>query len=103
LYTDFIRYRLAPGITEETLLQSAEDVHTHWMSKQPGFLSWQINRLTNEKGYMDIVQWESKDAAKSAEANMKDLPPDCLWFQCYEMNSIISENGTKLGGFSSKK
>ncbi|MEQ1849050.1 MAG: hypothetical protein ABL890_00465 [Candidatus Peribacteraceae bacterium] len=96
MYTDFIQYKLASGVTEAMLQAAAKDVHAQWMSKQPGFISWEINLLGEEKGYMDIVRWESKDAAKNAEANMKDLPPDSPWFKCYDMTSIVSVNGTSV-------
>lgn len=99
MYTDFIQYQLADGISESDLLNATKDVHDSWMKKQPGFLSWQINKLNDEKGYMDIVRWESKDAAKAAEANMKDLPPDSPWFRCYDNASISAVNGSRLQDF----
>ncbi|MCA9370785.1 MAG: hypothetical protein KC680_02385 [Candidatus Peregrinibacteria bacterium] len=95
MYTDIIQYKLASGITEETLREAAREILTSWMQNQPGFVSWQINKLENGD-YVDIVQWDSKDSAKNAEKNMTEIPTDSTWFTCYDTTSISSQNGTEL-------
>ena len=91
MYKDVISYRLAEGIAEDHLLEVAGDLLTSWMSKQPGFVRWEIHR-EEEGNYTDIVYWESKDAAKSAEADMVNIPNAGDWFACYEEGSISSKN-----------
>ena len=91
MYKDAISYRLAQGITEDHLLEVAGDLLTNWMSKQPGFVRWEIHR-EEDGNYTDIVYWESKDAAKNAEADMVNIPNAGDWFACYEEGSISSKN-----------
>lgn len=95
MYSDFIQYKLADGITEDQLLQAAENIVESWMSKQPGFVGWQINKIADNE-FIDVVQWESQAAAKAAEANMKDIPQDDPWFACYDVQSIISKSATEV-------
>jgi hypothetical protein len=66
--------------------------------KQPGFISWEINKNSNDS-YTDIVSWESKDAAKASEKEMVNIPNAGDWFACYIEGSISSQNLTKLGKF----
>ena len=96
MYTDFIQYTLADGVTEAQLQSIAADILESWMCKQPGFISWHIYKLPNDAGFIDTVQWESQAAAKAAEANMKDIPADSPWYACYNMESLSSKSGTRI-------
>lgn len=100
MYTDIIRYRLKDGVTQEDLLDAAGEILESWMKKQVGFISWQIN--TSEDGeYTDIVQWESEEAAKKAEASMRsDLSFGNAWFACYNMSSISATKAREVKKFS---
>lgn len=73
MYKDIISYKLAEGIREEHLLKVAKQIIDSWMSKQPGFIKWEIHS-NNEGGYTDIVYWESKEAAKDSEKEMVNIP-----------------------------
>ena len=44
VYKDIISYRLAEGVSEEHLLKVAAEVLSGWMSKQAGFVKWEIHR-----------------------------------------------------------
>ena len=44
MYKDIISYRLAEGVSEEHLLDVADEVLSGWMSKQAGFVKWEIHR-----------------------------------------------------------
>ncbi|MFY0606575.1 MAG: hypothetical protein JXR10_07665 [Cyclobacteriaceae bacterium] len=98
MYKDLITYQLAKGVTQEQLLKIASLVHEDWMIKQPGFQKWEIT-LDKEGNYMDIVYWESKEAAKAAEAGMATMPHAAEWFACYEPGSISSKNLSTLATF----
>ena len=91
MYKDVISYRLAENVSDDRLLKAANDVLENWMREQPGFVKWEIHRET-DGGYTDIVYWESKDAAKNAEADMVNIPNAGDWFSCYEEGSISSKN-----------
>ena len=97
MYTDFIQYRLADGVTHEQLKKAAHDILDSWMKNQEGFLGWQINGLQTEGEYIDVVQWRSKEDAKKAEESMqKDLPIDNPWYACYDMSSISAKSGDEI-------
>lgn len=91
MYKDIISYKLAPGISEEHLVQIANRVVETWMGNQPGFIKWEIHK--NKAGdYTDIVSWKSKKDAKNSEADMVNIPNAPEWFACYQEGSIISQN-----------
>lgn len=99
MYTDIIRYKLALNVTEEQLLVAAKNIVDSWMSKQPGFISWQINKI--DENYTDIVRWDSKESAAKAEKAMPtDLPADNAWYACYDPASISSVSGAEVQLFN---
>ena len=91
MYKDVISYKLAEKISEDRLLEVAEAVLESWMSKQEGFVKWEIHR-NSDGDYTDIVYWNSKDAADKAQADMVNIPNAGDWFSCYEEGSISSKN-----------
>ena len=91
MYKDVISYKLAEKISEDRLLEVAEAVLESWMSKQEGFVKWEIHR-NSDRDYTDIVYWNSKDAADKAQADMVNIPNAGDWFSCYEEGSISSKN-----------
>lgn len=99
MYKDVISYKLAENVTEEHLLNVAGKIIKSWMSKQPGFIKWEIHKNSNG-GYTDIVYWESKDDAKKSEADMVNIPNANDWFACYEEGSISSKNLTQVDIFN---
>lgn len=91
MYKDIINYELAENITKEHLLKIAGQIIEDWMSKQEGFIKWEIH--TNKDGsYTDIVSWKSMEAAKLAEKEMVKIPNAMVWFSCYKEGSISSKN-----------
>jgi len=99
MYKDIISYELADNITQEHLLKVAKQIVTEWMTKQPGFIKWEIN--TNKDGsYIDIVFWESEAAAKKAEKEMANIPNASEWYSCYKQGSISSQNLSLINTFS---
>ena len=98
MYKDIINYRLAKGISEEHLLNVAKDIIDNWMSKQAGFISWEIHK-NNNNGYTDIVCWESQNDAKKSEQDMANIPNAADWLACYEKGSISSINLSLIAKF----
>ncbi len=92
---DMIKYKLAPGISEDNLRAAAEDIIQVWMSKQPGFLGWTINTV-DENSYVDFVYWADRQSADLATKNMKDIPPDHSWLKCYDMASVEAQKVNTL-------
>jgi len=102
MYKDIISYQLAEGVTEKHLLSVASDIIENWMSKQAGFVCWEIHNNASadkDNSYTDIVYWKSEQDAKNAEKEMINIPNAADWFSCYKEGSINSQNLHQVGAF----
>jgi len=90
MFIDRISYKLAEGVTEDFLKESASDILDVWINKQPGFLGWSINKV-GEGEYTDLVYWEDKESMEAATGAMADIPADHPWLTCYDMSSISAQ------------
>lgn len=103
MFKDIITYELDDGIDEQHLLNIASEIIESWMSKQPGFIQWDIHKDTIGDGdvveYTDIVSWESREVAQAAEQKMGEIPNAADWFSCYKEGSIGSQNLKQIGSF----
>lgn len=91
MYKDLITYKLADGTTQKHLLKIAEEITKSWMSKQAGFIAWEIHK-NNYGTYTDIVYWQSKEDAQKSESDMVNIPNASIWYSCYQPKSITSKN-----------
>ena len=98
MYKDVISYRLAENVSEEHLLSVADDVLQNWMSKQAGFVRWEIHKDKDDE-YTDIVYWDSEADAKMAEADMVNIPNAGDWIGCYAEGSISTKRLNRLATF----
>ena len=99
MFKDIITYELDDGIDEQHLLKIAGKIIESWMSKQAGFIQWDIHKDAIGDGYTDIVYWETREAAQEAEQQMGDIPNAVDWFTCYKEGSIGSQNLEQIGSF----
>jgi hypothetical protein len=68
------------------------------MSKQAGFIKWEIH-TNNDGSYTDIVTWSSKKDATNSDKEMMNIPNGKDCFACYKAGSISSKNLIKIGEF----
>ncbi len=61
----FISYKLIEGASQKDYLAASEKVHNEILSKQNGFISWQV--LHDGDEWVDLVAWETPEDAKNAE------------------------------------
>ena len=99
MFKDIITYELDDGIDEQHLLKVASEIIESWMSKQAGFIQWDIHKDAIGEGYTDIVYWETREAAQEAEQQMGNIPNAADWFTCYKEGSISSQNLKQIGSF----
>ena len=99
MFKDIITYELDDGIDEVHLLKIAGEIIESWMSKQAGFIQWDIHKDALGDGYTDIVYWETREAAQAAEQEMGKIPNAADWFSCYKEGSIGSQNLKQIGSF----
>ena len=99
MFKDIITYVLDDGVDEQHLLKIAREIIESWMSKQVGFIQWDIHKDAIGEGYTDIVYWETREAAQEAEQQMGNIPNAADWFSCYKEGSIGSQNLKQIGSF----
>ncbi|HEX2058819.1 MAG TPA: hypothetical protein VHI71_10685 [Actinomycetota bacterium] len=82
-------FRLKEGVTDEQLLGTVDAV-SEWAKRQPGFLSRDLTRSPEGDTWIDVIWWESMDAAHAAaEAAMTSE-------SCAPMFSLIDLEGTQM-------
>ena len=81
------------------MLKVASEIIENWMSKQAGFIQWDIHKDATGEGYTDIVYWKTREAAQAAEQQMGNIPNAADWFSCYKEGSINSQNLKQVGSF----
>ncbi|MGK0272123.1 MAG: hypothetical protein ACI88H_002789 [Cocleimonas sp.] len=99
MFKDIITYELDDGIDEQHLLNIAGEIIESWMSKQAGFIQWDIHKDAIGDGYTDIVYWDTSEAAQEAQQQMGNIPNAADWFGCYKEGSIGSQNLKQIGSF----
>ena len=62
----FISYKLATGASASDFLLASEKVHSAFMSKQKGYIAWQV--LVDGDTWADVLTWETMDDAQNAMA-----------------------------------
>ena len=67
MFKDIITYELDDGVDEQHLLKIAREIIESWMSKQVGFIQWDIHKDAIGEGYTNIVYWETREAAQKAD------------------------------------
>lgn len=91
----FISYKLKKGASVEGFLLASEKCHDEVLSKQKGFISWEV--LRDGDTWVDLVRWETAGDAKKGEAAGADNPA------AREFYSFINMNSCKLQLYSVEK
>ncbi len=61
----FISYKLKEGVSAEDFLTASEKCNNEVLSRQKGFISWDI--LRDGDTWVDLVKWETAEDAKNGE------------------------------------
>ena len=91
----FISFKLKNGVSEEDFLLASEKCHNEVLSKQPGFISWEV--LRNGDTWVDLVKWETAEDAKNGETAGASNPA------AHEFYSFINMSSCKTQLFSIAK
>jgi hypothetical protein len=65
LIVEVSQFRLVPGTDEQAFLDAAETTQTGFLDEQEGFVGRDLLR-TNDGSWMDIVRFQSAEAAQAA-------------------------------------
>ena len=68
----FISYKLQESVSEEDFLRASKKCNDEVLSKQKGFISWDV--LRDGDTWIDLVKWETADDAKNAETAGAENP-----------------------------
>ena len=99
MFKEIVKYELNENIDEEHLLKISAKVIELWLSKQEGFVRWDIHKNTDGPGYTDTLYWNTKADAKAAEESMPTIPNAVEWFFCFKDGSMQVEGLELLGSF----
>lgn len=91
----FISYKLKKNASEEEFLIASKKCHDEVLSKQKGFISWEV--LKDGDTWVDLIKWESADDAKNGETAGANNPA------AREFYSYINMNSCKLQLYSVEK
>ena len=81
----FITFQLEKGVSVEDFLLASEKCHHEVLSKQKGFISWEV--LRDGDTWVDLVKWETAEDAKNAEMAGEANPAAHAFYACLDMNS----------------
>lgn len=81
----FISFKLKKGVSAEDFLLASEACHREVLSKQKGFISWEV--LRDGDTWVDLVRWETLADAKKAETAGQSNPVAHRFYACLNMNS----------------
>ncbi len=62
---EVVEYSLVAGVTDETYKAAQQKAKDEFLSKQPGFISWEVYK--GDGSMLDVVKWESKEHADNAQ------------------------------------
>lgn len=91
----FISYKLKKGVSIEKFLAASEKCNKEVLSKQKGFISWEV--LRDGDTWIDLVHWETLEDGKKGETAGAGNPAS------REFYSFINMNSCKLQTFSVEK
>lgn len=90
-----ISFKLKKGVLEEDFLVASEKCHDEVLSKQKGFISWDV--LRDGDTWVDVVKWETMEDAKNGETAGAGNPA------AKEFYSFINMNSCKMQRYSVAK
>ena len=81
----FISYKLKKNVSEEAFLLASEKCNKEVLSKQKGFISWDV--LRDGDTWVDLVKWETEEDAKNGETAGANNPAAQEFYSFINMNS----------------
>ena len=81
----FISYKLKKGASVEDFLRASEKCHDEVLSKQKGFISWDV--LRDGDTWVDLVKWETVEDAKNGETAGANNPTSREFYSFINMIS----------------
>ena len=88
-------FKLKDGVAREQLLSTVDAV-SEWAKRQPGFLSRNLTYSSDDDSWIDVVWWESLDAAHAA-AEVAMTSESCApMFALLDLDAIQMLHGERV-------
>ena len=81
----FISYKIKKNVSEEDFLRVSKKCNDEVLSKQKGFISWDV--LRDGDTWIDLVKWETAEDAKNGETAGAGNPASSEFYSFINMNS----------------
>jgi heme-degrading monooxygenase HmoA len=78
---EWAEFKLAAGVSEDTLLRAADAVHENFLRKQPGFVRLELLRGKDGQ-WVDLVYWKDQASVDQALAGVKKSAACSNYFRC---------------------
>jgi hypothetical protein len=89
---ELVLFRLKDGATRDDLVATVDGV-TDWVKTQPGFVSRDLTYAAAEDQWIDVVWWDSLEAAESAAAAATTSESCAPMFGLIDMESTVMLHG----------
>lgn len=80
IVVEWAPFTLKPDVDDATLLRASETLQAEFLGKQPGFLRRELLKGADRQ-WVDLVYWESRDAAEAAVRRAQESPVCYQYFQ----------------------
>jgi heme-degrading monooxygenase HmoA len=88
-------FKTKEGVTPEALLATVDPV-SRWAQEQPGFISRDLTYAEDSDTWIDVVWWDSLDAARAA-ADVSMTSEACApMFDAIELEGTQMLHGTRM-------
>nr|WP_299389025.1 hypothetical protein [Allomuricauda sp.] len=77
-------FTIKEGVTKTELLEASKALQTDFLQNQKGFVRREL-LIQSDHNYIDLVQWETMEAARDAMNNAKESPA------CFAYFSLMKE------------
>jgi hypothetical protein len=78
---EWSEFKLATGVSEDTMLRAADSVHDNFLRKQPGFVRWELLRGKDGK-WVNLLYWKNQASVDQAMPKVEKSPACSAYFKC---------------------
>jgi hypothetical protein len=89
---ELVVFQLAPGVSREQFLGTVDPV-SHWISRQPGFISRQLCHDGEGSRWIDVVWWRTIAEAQAAADRAMTSESCAPMFRLIDMESTLMLHG----------
>jgi hypothetical protein len=77
---EWSEFKVAPGVSEDTMLKAADSVHENFLRKHKGFVRWEL--LKGKDGqWSALLYWNDQASVDAAMLNVEHSPSGAACFK----------------------